>query len=260
MERCNRAVEGHVAPFTARSVPRHVPAPQPIRCPVWHTSARPHDTESGGVDVTFINGATDCLRRVISSRPDRLSAADVLKIPHLAHLPPAAAERLAGQLASATTNRELIAVEGEPCPGFFQLLDGRARLFRTGPEGREQIMRMLHAGDTFGEVAVFDGGPIPATIETLETSSAVLVPSAVFRALIDENPVVAVDLLGHFARRLRSFTELVEQISLQTVQQRLARYLYLAAGKRGARPRPAWYHATSRCRTWPHLSAACAKW
>ena len=93
-------------------------------------------------------------------------------------------------------------------------------------------MRMLHAGDTFGEVAVFDGGPIPATIETLETSSAVLVPSAVFQALIDENPVVAVDLLGR-RRRLRSFTELVEQIGLQTVQQRLARYLYLAAWEEG---------------------------
>lgn len=46
-------------------------------------------------------------------------------------------------------------------------------------------------------------------------------------------PEVAVALLGHFARRLRSFTELVEQISLQTVQQRIARYLYMTAREEG---------------------------
>ena len=40
-------------------------------------------------------------------------------------------------------------------------------------------------------------------------------------------------LLRHFARRLRSFTELVEQISLQTVQNRIARYLYMAAREEG---------------------------
>ena len=39
--------------------------------------------------------------------------------------------------------------------------------------------------------------------------------------------------MRHFARRLRSFTELVEQISLQTVQNRIARYLYFAAREEG---------------------------
>jgi CRP-like cAMP-binding protein len=40
-------------------------------------------------------------------------------------------------------------------------------------------------------------------------------------------------VLNHFAKRLRSFTELVEQISLQTVQQRVARYIYLTAREEG---------------------------
>lgn len=163
-----------------------------------------------------------------------LTANDILRIPHLASLQLADAERLANELmVRAYQPRELVTVEGDPCRGFFQLLEGRARLFRTGPEGREQIMRLLHPGDTFGEVAVFDGGPSPATVETLEESKIVLVPTSVFRKLVDTHPAVAMDLLGHFARRLRSFTELVEQISLQTVQQRVARYIFLAAREEG---------------------------
>ncbi len=163
-----------------------------------------------------------------------LTADDVLRIPHLAPLPQSDAERLAADLVVRSfAPRELIAVEGEPCRGFFQLVSGRARLFRTGPDGREQIMRLLQAGDTFGEVPVFDGGPNPASVEALEDCRVVLVPAAAFRHIVDTHPAVATGLLKHFARRLRSFTELVEQISLQTVQQRVARYLYMAAREEG---------------------------
>lgn len=44
---------------------------------------------------------------------------------------------------------------------------------------------------------------------------------------------MALELLQHFSKRLRGFTELVEQISLQTVPQRVARYIYLTAREEG---------------------------
>lgn len=158
----------------------------------------------------------------------------VLGIPHLAALPPSEAERFARDLVVRQfAAREFIAVEGEPCRGFFVLLTGRARIFRSGADGREQILRLLGPGDTFGEVPVFDGGPNPATVEALDTCDVVLVPSAAFRLAVARHPEVAAALLEHFARRLRSFTELVEQISLQTVQQRIARYLYMTAREEG---------------------------
>ncbi len=158
----------------------------------------------------------------------------VLGIPHLSMLPLAEAERFARELVVRRyASREFIAVEGEPCRGFFVLLSGRARIFRSGADGREQILRLLAPGDTFGEVPVFDGGPNPATVEALDTCDVALVPSAAFRLIVARYPEVAAALLEHFARRLRSFTELVEQISLQTVQQRIARYLYMTAREEG---------------------------
>lgn len=163
-----------------------------------------------------------------------LTAADVLSVPHLSKLPENAAEALAGELlVRSYLPRESVANEGEVCRGFFQIVSGRARLLRTGPDGREQIMRILHPGETFGEVAVLDGGPFPATVDTLEESTVILIPSAVFLRVLGEYPIVATELLRYLARRLRSFTELVEQISLQTVQQRVARYLYVTAREEG---------------------------
>lgn len=158
----------------------------------------------------------------------------VRNIPHLARLPEAEADRVAHELQVFTfAPREIVAIEGDVCRGMYQLLSGRARLFRTGPDGREQIMRLLQPTDTFGEAAVFDGGSMPATVETIERSEVLLLPGETLRRVINTDPGVALDLLGHFARRLRSFTELVEQVSLQTVQQRVARYLYFAAREEG---------------------------
>lgn len=121
--------------------------------------------------------------------------------------------------------RDFIIVEGDPSHGFFYLRSGKARIFRTGPDGREQSFRLVSPGDTFGEVPVFDRGPNPATVEALEASEVLFFPSSAVVELVEHHPEVALPLLIHFAKRLRSFTELVEQISLQTVPARIARYL-----------------------------------
>jgi CRP/FNR family transcriptional regulator len=158
----------------------------------------------------------------------------VLSIPHLAGLPLAEAERFARELSLRQFGpREFIAVEGEPGHAFYAMVSGRGRIYRSGPDGREQILRLLGPGDTFGEVPVFDGGLQPATVEALDVAEVLVIPAGAFRLLVARYPEVASAMLQHFARRLRSFTELVEQISLQTVQQRIARYLYMTAREEG---------------------------
>ena len=166
-------------------------------------------------------------------RPPEL--ADVRKMAYFDAVSDEQARRFAERLSVRSySSRESILAEGEPAHGFFCLRSGKARIFRMAPDGREQTFRLVGAGDTFNEVPVFDGGPNPATVEALERCEAVLVPTDAFARVIREHPEVGMVILGHFARRLRSFTELVEQISLQTVQGRLARYLYQLAREEGA--------------------------
>jgi CRP/FNR family transcriptional regulator len=145
-----------------------------------------------------------------------------------------AAERLATEWAALSFgSREFVIVEGAQAAGFYLVRSGKARIFRTGIDGREQTFRIASAGDTFGEVPVFDRSSNPATVETLEPSEVIFIPSESFLRAVRSDPEVALPVLVHFAKRLRSFTELVEQISLQTVQARLARYLYLLAREEG---------------------------
>lgn len=159
---------------------------------------------------------------------------DVRQVSFFAAVPDAEAAHFLSQLTVLERGpRELIVGEGEPCLGFYLLRSGRARIFRTGEDGREQIFRLIAAGDTFGEVPVFDGGTNPASVEAMEPCQAVLFPTAAVGDLARRFPDINRAVLRHFARRLRSFTELVEQLSLQTVQNRIARYFYLLAREEG---------------------------
>jgi CRP-like cAMP-binding protein len=88
---------------------------------------------------------------------------------------------------------------------------------------------MLRPGDTFGEVSVFDLGTHQSAAEALEDCRVLFVPARSLFRVLGEHPEVGFKLLKHFARRLHSFAELIEQISLQTVQQRVARYIYMSA-------------------------------
>lgn len=159
---------------------------------------------------------------------------DVMRVPYFAAIRGDDQADFARELRTRSyAPRELVMVEGEPSRGFYLVRSGRVRIFRTGADGREQILRLASAGDTFGEVPVFDGGPNPATVEALDHSEVLLMPTDAVRRLVARNPEVASALLLHFTRRIRSFTDLVEQISLQTVQNRIARYLYLLAREEG---------------------------
>ena len=159
---------------------------------------------------------------------------DVRRMPHVGSLSDSDAARFASELmVRGYEPREVIVVEGQPARGFYFIRSGKARIYRMAADGREQTFRIVLEGDTFGEVPVFDGGPSPTTVEAMERCEIILVPSESFHRLLWSHPEVAAALLSHFAKRLRAFTELIEQISLQTVPSRLARYLYQLAREEG---------------------------
>lgn len=160
--------------------------------------------------------------------------ADVRLVSYLASLRDEAAGNLARELPVVVYRpREIVLLQGDPVPGVFVVTGGRGRLFRTSGEGKEHTLRVLSRGDTFAEVPVFDSGTSPATVEALDQLSVFIVSRERLRDVMRSHPDVADAVLQHFARRLRGFTEMIEQVSLQSVTARLARYLYQTARVEG---------------------------
>lgn len=128
-----------------------------------------------------------------------------------------------------------IFTEGEPGDGFYVMLEGRVKIFKLSPEGKEQILHIFGPGEPFGEVPVFQGRQFPAHAITLEKSRVLYFPRNAFVALIKNNPSLALNMLALLARRLRTFTVLVDNLSLKEVPGRLAAHLlYLSEHESGA--------------------------
>ena len=124
---------------------------------------------------------------------------------------------------------ETIFLEDEPCQGLYILRTGAVRIYKLSPEGREQILRAMHAGESFNEVAVFDGGANPANVAALEPTSVWILPGAAVIDLIRRRPDVAMAIIQNLGARLRHLVGLVEDLSLRQVSARVAKLLLAIA-------------------------------
>ncbi len=133
---------------------------------------------------------------------------------------------------------EILFLGGEPCRGLYIVKSGRVRIFKSSPEGREQVLLIAKQGDSFNDVPVFDGGPNPASASALEPSIVYVIPKESLLSLVADCPA-AQALIKLFAARLRHLTTVVEDLSFRSVVGRLAKMLLsLAAAEGGPSPMP----------------------
>ncbi|WP_022852415.1 Crp/Fnr family transcriptional regulator [Thermodesulfatator atlanticus] len=128
---------------------------------------------------------------------------------------------------------EIIFTEGEPARGFYLIHQGRVKIFKESPSGKEQILHILGDGEPFGEVPVFAGLDFPANALALSPCKLFYIPRQEFVALIREDPSLALNMLGILSRRLRQLVNMVEALSLKEVSERLASYLLYLSEQTG---------------------------
>lgn len=148
------------------------------------------------------------------------------RVPYLTGLDPA----IFTALAQVANRRRLdagniISWEGDPCAGLFVVESGAVKILRMSKEGREQIVHIAHAGETFNDVAALDGGPNPATTIALSDVVVWCIPRPDLERLVHRYPPLAWALIASMARRTRQLLGLVEDLSLRSVKSRLARLL-----------------------------------
>ena len=121
----------------------------------------------------------------------------------------------------------LLFSQGDTGDSFYGIVSGRVRVSAMSPGGREIHFVELGAGDTFGEIALLDGGPRTASATVAEDASLVLLGRAHFRALLEENHLLVLHLVDRLCERLRWTSELVEDLSFLPVPAQIAKRLWL---------------------------------
>lgn len=120
---------------------------------------------------------------------------------------------------------ETIFSEGDPGLGFHLVADGRVKIFKSAPDGKEQILHLFGPGEPFGEVAIFLGRGYPAQALALVRTVTIFFPRSALRDLIARNPDLAFGLLAILSQRLVRFAGLLESVTLKEVPARLAAFI-----------------------------------
>lgn len=147
-------------------------------------------------------------------------------IPYLRNLPvQVKKELISASVLHHYESGQVIYLEGEPASAVYFLVSGRVKSARITSAGREQIMNFLKPGEIFGDIAVFSGTPYPATVIALEPTAAGAITASTLVELMRAYPDLSLAILHKMSSRVLHYLDLVEDLSLRSVEARLAKWL-----------------------------------
>jgi CRP/FNR family transcriptional regulator, dissimilatory nitrate respiration regulator len=121
--------------------------------------------------------------------------------------------------------------EHDPYHGFYIVRSGILKIFRSSPEGKEQVLRLAGPGESLAEAPMGDRRSFPASVQAERTAEVVLVPAEPLRSMMMKNPQLALSVLGSMAGQLRHLVTLIDDLTLKNVEARFALYLIRLSGK-----------------------------
>lgn len=152
------------------------------------------------------------------------------KVPLFSSLNPAQLTTLENNSAVLKLDKgQVVFFEGVEAKGFYVLLTGQVKIYKSSPEGKEHILHVLGPGEPFAEVPMFQGTEFPANAMALQQSTALYLEKAVLIRLMERDPGFAMAMLASLSQRLRQMSTMIGQITLREVPARLAAYLLLQA-------------------------------
>lgn len=114
-----------------------------------------------------------------------------------------------------------------PAHGFFSPIEGRVKIFRTSPSGKEQILHVFGPGEAFGEVPVFEGGTFPAHGQAIDKCRTLFFPRRDFENMIKADSDLAMKMMAMLSQKLRILVNKIDDLSLKEAPSRVASYLLL---------------------------------
>jgi CRP/FNR family transcriptional regulator len=131
---------------------------------------------------------------------------------------------------------EILFTEGDPCTGLFVIESGQVRIFKSSPNGREQVLTVEGPGNSVAELPLFDGGTYPASSAAVGEARIYFISRQDFHSLCLVHPQVPLKVLKVVGGRLRKLVGIIEELSFTTVRSRLISVLVRLAktGKKTA--------------------------
>lgn len=137
----------------------------------------------------------------------------------------------------------LIFLEGETGSGLYAMHSGWVKVIKLSPDGREHVLRFIGPDEIFNEIGIFLARPNPATAVALEQAGIWQLHRRALQPVLLRHPDVMLQIMASMANRIAFLAETVANLSLHSVEVRLARLL-LDSAPDGALVRQSWLTQT----------------
>ena len=121
----------------------------------------------------------------------------------------------------------LLYQEGNRISGFYCINSGIIKVFKTGFDGKEQIIRFAKAGDIIAYRSVLSNELACTSAKVIEDCQVCFIPSEILISFIKTNPTYALELLKLACHELGEANSFITDIAQKTVRERLAEILLL---------------------------------
>jgi CRP-like cAMP-binding protein len=173
-----------------------------ITLPVMPASPRPADAK-----LTGLIGSLRCCQLFSGLSPEDLGVIAGFAVP----------QKLAKD--------DYLFHEGELSRGFYVVQSGAINVHRVNATGREQVIHVFRAGESFAEAALASPTGYPADARAVEPSTVLVIPKEPILALIGRRPDLAVRMLGSMSGHLRVLVGMLDDLTLKDVETRLLNWL-----------------------------------
>ena len=129
---------------------------------------------------------------------------------------------------------EFVFWEGDDPDYFYIVVEGRVKVIKHSSSGKEFIIAFFGTGEMFGEVAVFEGKPYPASAQVVTDTKILGIKKKDFLAFLSTRPQVALSIINVLGGRLRDAQGRLKDLAGERAEQRLARTLLMLSAKLGS--------------------------
>ena len=131
--------------------------------------------------------------------------------------------------------QRVIYFEGAPAERLWVVRQGEVRLYKSSHGGQITTLDVLGPGEVFGVISAIEQDSYPASAETVTGGSAWWIGREVFQRLLNDDPLLAREILRIVSRRLRDAHDRLRSLAHDAAPTRVAQALLRAANGREAR-------------------------
>jgi CRP-like cAMP-binding protein len=117
---------------------------------------------------------------------------------------------------------DILFKEGTMLNGVYCIKEGKCKLTKLSPNGKEQIVKFIKSGDMLGYRSVLSDEPASLSVVALEDMSACFIPKQDIFDSIQDNKNFSKDMFKVVCHDLKDANSSVTNMAQKTVRERLA--------------------------------------